>query len=41
MNRDTVHAEGVKCVKKVQTYNDGLQICPGICTSCITSDEFS
>ena len=28
MNRETVHAEGVKCVKKVQTYIDGLQICP-------------
>lgn len=28
MNRETVHTEGVKCVKKVQTYIDGLQICP-------------
>ena len=28
MNRETVHTEGVKCVKKVQTYIDGLQTCP-------------
>ena len=28
MTRETVHVEGVKCVKKVQTYIDGLQICP-------------
>lgn len=28
MNRETIHAEGVKCVKKVQTYIDGLQVCP-------------
>lgn len=28
MNRETVHTEGVKCVKKVQTYIDGLQNCP-------------
>lgn len=28
MNREIVHTEGVKCVKKVQTFIDGLQICP-------------
>lgn len=28
MNREIVHTEGVKCVKKVQTYIDGLQTCP-------------
>lgn len=28
MNRETIHAEGVKCVKKAQVYIDGLQICP-------------
>lgn len=28
MTRETIHAEGVKCVKKVQTYIDGLQNCP-------------
>lgn len=28
MNRETIHAEGVKCVKKVQIYIDGLQTCP-------------
>lgn len=28
MNRKTIHAEGVKCVKKAQVYIDGLQICP-------------
>lgn len=28
MNREIVHTEGVKCVKKVQTYIDGLQNCP-------------
>lgn len=27
MNREIVHTEGVKCVKKVQTYIDGLQTC--------------
>lgn len=28
MNRETIHVEGVKCVKKAQVYIDGLQICP-------------
>lgn len=28
MNRETIHAEGIKCVKKAQVYIDGLQICP-------------
>lgn len=28
MNRETIHVEGVKCIKKAQMYIDGLQICP-------------
>lgn len=28
MNRETVHAEGVKCVKEVEQYIIGLQTCP-------------
>lgn len=28
MNREAIHVEGVKCVKKVQTYIDSLQVCP-------------
>ena len=28
MNRETVHAEGVKCVKEAEQYIIGLQTCP-------------